>query len=185
MYRYIGSIICYQSTRACRIISIDGSCALAMAGVHAVLTAEDIPDIMISHRFSRTNQFLPPTPLSMWGIRLPSSWRKPTTWPSQLQRPSGWLTSLGTGPFNSEALANRHYTFPEQIMERGDPDGAIEVALIGYLGEYLAAGKTIFEGRSPLALPSGDNDMLVYSSTASIEESAWCCTCSCRNSRSR
>ena len=28
-----------------------------------------------------------------------------------------------------EALANKHYTFPEQIMERGDPDKAIEAAV--------------------------------------------------------
>ena len=39
---YIGSIVTSPHAHA-RIISIDGARALAMAGVHAVLTAEDIP----------------------------------------------------------------------------------------------------------------------------------------------
>ena len=66
-----------------------------------------------------------------------------------------------------EALANKHYTFHEQIMERGDPDGAIEAAVNRVSGRVSCGGQDHFylEGQVALALPGEDNDMLVYSST--------------------
>ena len=151
-----------------RIISIDGARALAMAGVHAVLTAEDIPGHNdIAPVFSDEPVLASGTaeyvghPVALVVAETYDMAFAAAKAVRVVYEPLEPVLSI------QEALANKHYTFPEQVMERGDPDGAIEGAVNRVSGRVSCGGQDHFylEGQVALALPGEDNDMLVYSST--------------------
>ena len=65
------------------------------------------------------------------------------------------------------ALEKEQYTYPAQLMSRGDSAGAIKSAVNTLSGEVSCGGQDHFylESHISLAVPSEDHDMLVYSST--------------------
>ena len=139
-----------------RIISIDGARALAMAGVHAVLTAEDIPGHNdIAPVFSDEPVLASGTaeyvghPVALVVAETYDMAFAAAKAVRVAYEPLEPVLSI------QEALANKHYTFPEQVMERGDPDGAIEGAVNRVSGRVSCGGQDHFylEGQVALALP--------------------------------
>ena len=122
----------------------DGARALAMAGVHAVLTAEDIPGHNdIAPVFSDE-------PVLASGIAEyvghPVALVVAETY--DMAFAAAKAVRVAYEPLEpvlsiQEALANKHYVY-EQVMERGDPDGAIEGAVNRVSGRVSCGGQDHF-----------------------------------------
>ena len=150
------------------IVGIDAAPARATPGVHAVLTAADIPG---------TNDIGPITdgePALACGVAeyagAPVAAVAATTFDQAFaaaglvevtwsQRPA--LLTI------DEALRHETYTSPPQTMRRGDSDAAIAGARHRISGEVRCGGQDHFylEGHIALAVPRDNGDLDVFSST--------------------
>jgi len=151
-----------------RIVSIDGAKAEAMEGVHAVLTAADIPGhndiapvfdnepVMASEIAEYVGHPVALVAAETYDIAYAAA--KEVVVEYEVLEP---VLSI------QEALAKQQYTYPEQIMERGDYKSAIASAANTLSGEVSCGGQDHFylEGHVALAQPGEETDMLVYSST--------------------
>jgi len=151
-----------------KINSIDKTKALNIDGVHDVLIAEDIPgrnDIapvfedepILAEKFA---QYVghPVALVAADNYDVAFHAAKEVIVEYQVLKP---ILSI------AEALKSKEYTYPPQIIGRGDPEGAIAAARHKISGEIACGGQDHFylEGQIALAQPGEETDITVYSST--------------------
>ncbi len=151
-----------------RIKSIDAEAALALEGVHAVLTAGDIPG---------TNDVAPifaDEPLLADGEASYCGQPVALIAAEDLDgaRLAAGLVAVDYQPLEplleiEAALERGQFTSPPQTIERGDPQRAIAAARHRIAGTLRCGGQDHFylEGQIALAVPQEDGHMLVHSST--------------------
>ena len=151
-----------------RIVSINGAKAEAMDGVHAVLTAADIPGHNdIAPVFD--NEPVMASDIAEY-VGHPVALVAAETYDIAYAAAKEVVVEYEElDPVLSikDALKKQQYTYPEQIMERGNHAAAIAGAANKLSGEVSCGGQDHFylEGHVALAQPGEENDMLVYSST--------------------
>jgi len=151
-----------------RIVSINGAKAEAMDGVHAVLTAADIPGHNdIAPVFD--NEPVMASDIAEY-VGHPVALVAAETYDIAYAAAKEVVVEYEElDPVLSikDALKKQQYTYPEQIMERGNHAAAIAGAANKLSGEVYCGGQDHFylEGHVALAQPGEENDMLVYSST--------------------
>ena len=151
-----------------RIINIDTSKAAAMNGVTAVLTAADIPGhndvapvfdnepVLAQDVVEYVGQPVAVIAAETYDFAFAAA--------KEVEVEYEELTPVLD---IQDALEKEQYTFPAQIMSRGDYEGAIAGAAHKLSGEVSCGGQDHFylECHIALAVPSEDHDMIVYSST--------------------
>ena len=151
-----------------KIVSIDISKAKAIDGVHEVLMAEDIPGqndiapvfenepVLASEVAEYAGHPVALVVAEKYDIAFHAA--KEVIVQYKVLEP---ILSV------EEALKKKEYTYPPQIIERGDPIGAINLAAHKISGEIACGGQDHFylEGQIALAQPGEETDMIVYCST--------------------
>ncbi len=150
------------------IVDIDAALARASPGVHAVLTAADIPGIndigpitdgepaIACDVAEYAGAPVAAVAATTFDQAFTAAGLVEVTWS---QRPA--LLSI------DEALGHEAYTSPPQTMRRGDSDAAIAGARHRISGEVRCGGQDHFylEGHIALAVPRDNGDLDVFSST--------------------
>jgi xanthine dehydrogenase large subunit len=151
-----------------RIISIEAGAARSLAGVHAVLTAADIPGKNDIAPIFADEPLLADGEVSYCGqaVALIAAEDRDNA------RIAAGLVAVDYEPLEplldiETALERGQFTSPPQKIERGDSHRAIAAARHRVAGGFRCGGQDHFylEGQIALAVPQEDDHMLVYSST--------------------
>lgn len=151
-----------------RIKSIDAGAALARDGVHAALTAADIPGANDVAPIFAGEPLLADVEVSYCGQPVAivaaedlDGARSAAALVRVEYEPLEPLLAIET------ALERGQFTSPPQTIERGDPRRAIAAARHRIAGTFRCGGQDHFylEGQIALAVPQEDGHMLIYSST--------------------
>ncbi|EDP66607.1 aldehyde oxidase and xanthine dehydrogenase, molybdopterin binding protein [alpha proteobacterium BAL199] len=151
-----------------RLRGIDLSAALAVPGVVAAITADDIPGR------NDIGPILRDEPALAAGVAEYAGHPIAAVAADTLEaaREGAARVVVDYEPLPTvltveEALEHKLYVAPPQIMTRGDPDAALVAAPIRLSGEVRCGGQDHFylEGQIAIAIPGEDRDMQVYSST--------------------
>jgi len=151
-----------------RILSIDTAAAKAAEGVHAVVTAADIPGhndiapifdnepVLAAEIADYAGAPVALVAAETYDLALAAS----KLVKAEYEELHAVLTI-------EEALEREQYTYPAQVMTSGDPETAIANAAHKVEGEVRCGGQDHFylETNIALAVPRDDGDMDVYSST--------------------
>ena len=151
-----------------RIAGIDLSTARAAAGVHAVMTANDIPGRNSVGPVFDGEPALAANVADYAGAPLVAvaadTYRQAAAAAAQVAvryEPLPAILDI------EAALAAEQFTFPPQIMTNGNPDGALAGARHRVSGQVRCGGQDHFylEGHIALAVPRDNGDLDIYSST--------------------
>ncbi len=151
-----------------RINSIDAGAALTQDGVHAALTAADIPGANDVAPIFAGEPLLADVEVSYCGQPVAivaaedlDGARSAAALVAVEYEPLEPLLAIET------ALERGQFTSPPQTIERGDPRRAIASARHRIAGTFRCGGQDHFylEGQIALAVPQEDGHMLIYSST--------------------
>ncbi len=151
-----------------RILSIDTTVAEAAEGVHAVLTAADIPGHNDIGPIFKGEPVLAEEIADYAGA--PVALVAAETY--DLALAASKLVKVEYEELHAvltieEALEREQYTYPAQVMTSGDPETAIANAAHKVEGEVRCGGQDHFylETNIALAVPRDDGDLDVFSST--------------------
>ncbi|WP_404380103.1 xanthine dehydrogenase molybdopterin binding subunit [Caenispirillum salinarum] len=151
-----------------RITGVDASKALELPGVHAVVTAADIPGE------NDIGAIVPGEPLLADGVVEYVGHPVAAVAARDLEtaRRAAALVAVEAEPLTPvldlrEAMAREHYVLPPSEFLRGKPGPALAAAPHRIRGEVMVGGQDHFylETQAALALPQEDRDMLVHSGT--------------------
>ncbi|MBT5047859.1 MAG: xanthine dehydrogenase molybdopterin binding subunit [Rhodospirillaceae bacterium] len=150
------------------IKSIHTTSATSLGGVHAVLTAADIPGTNDVAPIFENEPVLAVDEVQYVGHPVAVVMAETM----DIARQAAEQVAVDYEPLAAilsieEALKGQYFTSEKQIMKRGDAQGAIKGATHRISGSVSCGGQDHFylEGHIALAVPQEDNDMLVYSST--------------------
>ena len=151
-----------------RIVSIDVSAARAADGVHGIVTAADIPGHNDIGPIFDGEPVLAHEVVDYVGAPVVAIGAE--TFDQGMAAAALIKIEYEELPAILEiedALEAESYTYPPQIMSRGDPEGAIADAAHRVSGELRCGGQDHFylESNIALAVPRDDGDLDVYSST--------------------
>lgn len=151
-----------------RIVSIDVSAARAADGVHGVVTAADIPGHNDIGPIFDGEPVLASEIVDYVGAPVVAigaeSFDQGMAAAALIKIEYEELPAILE---IEDALEAKAYTYPPQIMTRGDPESAIAGAAHKVSGELRCGGQDHFylESNIALAIPRDDGDLDVYSST--------------------
>ncbi len=151
-----------------RILGIDGSAALALPGVAAVISAADIPGVNDVAPILSGEPCLAAGTADYAGHVVAAVAADSLALARQaVKRVKVDYEKLTPVLSIEDALAAESYTCAPQILVRGDPDGALAAAPHRLRGRLETGGQDHFylEGQVAMALPRDDGSMLVLSST--------------------
>ena len=151
-----------------RLLGVDASAALALAGVHDVILAKDIPGDPVLATFTHDEPIFASTHVEhigqVVGVVVADS--------VMLARRAARLVKLDIEALPAiltvhEALKAQSYVLPPVFVKRGDPDRALASAPHALSGSFEVGGQEHFylEGQVAYALPLEQNQWWVYSST--------------------
>ena len=147
-----------------RIVSIDSSSAQGIEGVHAVLTAGDIPGKNDIAPVFENEQVLASETVEYVGhpVALVAAETYDIAY-AAIKKVVVNYDKLEPVLSIQEALKREQFTFPKQVMERGDYAAAIKSAHRKISGQVSCGGQDHFylEGQIALAQPGEEKDMLV------------------------
>jgi xanthine dehydrogenase large subunit len=151
-----------------RILGIDAAAALARPGVAVVLNAADIPGVNDIGPILKNEPCLAEGIAEYAGQAIAIVAAESLAAARQAaKRVAVDYAELPALLTIEEALAAGSYVAAPQIMQRGDPTGALAAAPHRLTGRLSTGGQDHFylEGQVSLAIPREDGGMLVYSST--------------------
>ena len=151
-----------------RILGIDPAPALALPGVHGVVTAADIPGVNDIAPIFQGEPCLADEVAEYAGQPLAAVAADTL----ELAWEAAALVAVDYEDLPpvleiEEALNNKSFVSPPQIMKSGDAAKALRAAKNRLKGRLTSGGQDHFylEGQVAMAVPQEDRDMLVYSST--------------------
>ena len=151
-----------------RISRIDSAAARALPGVHAVITAADIPGVNDIAPIVPGEPLLPSEIVEYAGHPVAAVAAETP----DLARRAAALVEIETEPLPpvltlAEAYARSHWLRPPVEMRRGDPEPELAAAPVVLEGELHVGGQDHFylETQVALAIPQEGRDMLVLSAT--------------------
>ena len=158
-----------KSTHAhATIISINKQSAKSLPGVHAVITADDIPGQNDVAPIFSDEPVLAEEVVEYVGHVIAIV----VADTMDIARAGSELVTVEYGPLKpvlsiEDALQRGQLTSPKQVIKRGCPAKAISEAKHRITGEVSCGGQDHFylEGQIALVVPQEDQDVLVYSST--------------------
>ncbi|MDP3795688.1 MAG: xanthine dehydrogenase molybdopterin binding subunit [Polaromonas sp.] len=151
-----------------RLLGVDASAALALAGVHDVILAKDIPGDPVLATFTHDEPIFASTHVEhigqVVGVVVADSVMLARRAARQVLLDIEALPAILTV---HEALKAQSYVLPPVFVKRGDPDRALASAPHTLSGSFEIGGQEHFylEGQVAYALPLEQNQWWVYSST--------------------
>ena len=145
-----------------RILSIDASEALAMDGVHAVLTAKDIPGLNDTGPIKHDEPLIPEHLVEFHGQAV--AWVVARD--ESLARIAAARVQVGYEPLHAcldlrEAIAAGSFHMPPARVTRGDADAALRAAALTLEGEVFVGGQDHFYLETQTSWASVDSEGLV------------------------